>query len=995
MAEKLTNEEMSGQLTKQEKVVSLFKFIGELNKLKQKVILRVSEYPWWKPIAAFPEDPDNIKIYYRDRVENEESDEINNVLLSVHRPEFQQCPEPESEFEEWLEAGWDNYRNEVKVKEFFLYPLDQMNFSEQELEEHSQRIDEENKTYKELFSDSAERVSAYTTWMGKRDIWAEKQKVLARTRNFFSELYKICVDLDRDAETLELVVADGFIRDRLNPQIDHPLLTRRVKIRHDSVENTIYIEDSDVETELYTVMFQSMENVNLASINHLRDDLHQNDYHPLDRNDLPVFLKMFIHQLSSESVYSETGVPENWQKKERLLLYRNPCYILRKRMDGALKAIEQIVEHVNETGEVPDPIGDIVSGGKIDIPEDTEEPSIEEQLAAVGGESVDILLSKEANKEQLEIARRIERYNAVLVQGPPGTGKTHTIANLMGHFLAQGKSVLVTSHTQKALSVLKEKVAPGLQSLCVSVLDDSNVDMEKSIDGITSYMAQTTSFEVKKEMESLGQERKEIINELAAVRKKLFATINQECNCIVYNGESVSPSAAAAYVQKNSEHLSYIPGKVHLHEPLPLTFAELTELYQSNGIISLQDESEFEHDIPNPTDIMSPETFEQMTTFLYEYEQEYNKAHSMEIRENHLQRESMERQISGLQKKLERKESREMELELRQLQEQLEETPELKPVRFFADDCSSEALTSLMAANNGVFSVISTEGGIFDIMAGRYSNKSNIDVWLKGHCGDAIYVDRMTREAECIMHPALSAILSIQPSVLDEIMSNTTMTGRGLIARFLYASPPSRIGSRVFRTQPIPPEVTAAYRSLIFRLMALPIGGDAQTVHLSEKAFDLMADYFQEHEKFLVGEGQAISDWASKYIGAVLRIAGLLHCADMEDDKAEVTASTMSKAIQIGKYFLAHSTYAYSMMGTDLTIQKAKFVLAKLKKKNVSVIKRSELFQMCRGKFFKKTEEIFPTLELLEGHGYIRLEEPERQSVGRPADVKIIVNPTA
>ena len=198
--------------------------------------------------------------------------------------------------------------------------------------------------------------------------------------------------------------------------------------------------------------------------------------------------------------------------------------------------------------------------------------------------------------------------------------------------------------------------------------------------------------------------------------------------------------------------------------------------------------------------------------------------------------------------------------------------------------------------------------------------------------GDAIYVDRMTREAECIMHPALSAILSIQPSVLDEIMSNTTMTGRGLIARFLYASPPSRIGSRVFRTQPIPPEITAAYRSLIFRLMALPIAGDAQTVYLSEKAFDLMADYFQEHEKFLVGEGQAISDWASKYIGAVLRIAGLLHCADMEDDKAEVTSSTMSKAIQIGKYFLAHSTYAYSMMGTDLSIQKAKFVLAKLKK---------------------------------------------------------------
>ena len=382
-----------------------------------------------------------------------------------------------------------------------------------------------------------------------------------------------------------------------------------------------------------------------------------------------------------------------------------------------------------------------------------------------------------------------------------------------------------------------------------------------------------------------------------------------------------------------------------------------------------------------------------MTKYLYEYEQEYNLSRSSDIRENRLQRESLERQIVSLKKKLERSENQETELELRQVEEQLEDTPELKPVRFFADDCSSEALTSLMAANGGVFSVISTEGGIFDIMAGRYSNKANIDIWLKGHCGDAIYVDRMTRDAECILHPALSAILSIQPSVLDEIMTNATMTGRGLIARFLYASPPSRIGGRTFRTPPVPPDISAAYRSLIFHLMALPYTDEPQTLYLSEKAFDRMADYFLEHERFLAGEGQAISDWASKYIGAVLRIAGLLHGAEMGDGEREISVATMNRAIQIGKYFLAHSGYAYSMMGTDLSIQKAKFVLAKLKKKNITVIKRSELFQMCRGKFFKKTEEIFPTLELLEAHGYLRMEEPERQSVGRPADVKIFVNP--
>lgn len=598
-------------LTEQEKVIFLFKFLEELNKLKQKVILRVSDYPWRRPVELFPDDPENAKVYHRDRVESEESEGSDSILLSVHKPEFQQCPEPDPCFAAWLEPGWDSYLHTARVKEFVLHPLGQTVLPGQGAEAFQQRVDEGNQTYKEFFSDDAARALAYESWFTARSEWTERQTVLAETRDFFTELYKLCIDLERDPETLELVVADGFIRDREAPEIDHPILTRRVKIRHDASENTIYIEDTDVETELYTAMFQVMGDLNSSSINQLQDDLHQNDYHPLDRNDLPVFFKTFIHLLSAESLYSEDGVPDGWQEKERLLLYRNPCYILRKRMDGTLKAIEQIIEHVEKTGEVPSPIGNLVEGGKIDIPEDLEEASLEERLAAVGGESVDILLSKQANREQLEIARRIEQYPAVLVQGPPGTGKTHTIANLLGHFLAQGKSILVTSHTQKALRVLKEKVAPGLQSLCVSMLDDSNVDMERSVDGITSYMSRYTSMEVKKELDTLGEERKEIISELAAVRKKLFSMIHQECSCIVYNGEGISLSAAASYVFENKDTLAYIPGPVRLYEPLPLSPTELAELYQSNGEISAQDEAEFVLDIPNPADVMSPEDFAQ------------------------------------------------------------------------------------------------------------------------------------------------------------------------------------------------------------------------------------------------------------------------------------------------------------------------------------------------------------------------------------------------
>ena len=267
-------------------------------------------------------------------------------------------------------------------------------------------------------------------------------------------------------------------------------------------------------------------------------------------------------------------------------------------------------------------------------------------------------------------------------------------------------------------------------------------------------------------------------------------------------------------------------------------------------------------------------------------------------------------------------------------------------------------------------------------------------IWLKGHCGDAIRVDRPGREPEYIPNPALSAILTIQPVVLDEIMSNATMAGRGLIARFLYASPPSMIGGRRFCTPEIPAETSTAYKEMIYQLMGIPKPDEPTVLTLTPHATDVIAHHFHEHEIYLAGEGQMISDWASKYIGAVLRIAGLLHVAEPDRDDDEISSDTMRRAIQIGKYFLAHSAYAYSMMGNDLSIKKAQFVLGKLKKDRITSIKRWELAKLCRGKFFKKSEDLYPTLELLQSCGYILQTDANTQPTpGRRPDILVLVNP--
>ena len=81
-------------------------------------------------------------------------------------------------------------------------------------------------------------------------------------------------------------------------------------------------------------------------------------------------------------------------------------------------------------------------------------------------------------------------------------------------------------------------------------------------------------------------------------------------------------------------------------------------------------------------------------------------------------------------------------------------------------------------------------------------------------------------------------------------------------------------------------------------------------------------------------------------------------------------------------------------MGTDLSVQKAQFVLGRIKRERITSVKRWELAKLCRGKYFKNSESIQPTLDLLESYGYIRIENAEDvQRPGRKSDTMIVVNP--
>jgi hypothetical protein len=81
----------------------------------------------------------------------------------------------------------------------------------------------------------------------------------------------------------------------------------------------------------------------------------------------------------------------------------------------------------------------------------------------------DLFFPKAFNNEQVEIVRRLEANDGVVVQGPPGTGKTHTISNIICHYLAQGRRVLVVSHGEAALFVLRDQLPDEVRDLAISI----------------------------------------------------------------------------------------------------------------------------------------------------------------------------------------------------------------------------------------------------------------------------------------------------------------------------------------------------------------------------------------------------------------------------------------------------------------------------------------------------------------------------------------------
>ncbi|GAB1694294.1 hypothetical protein KRM28CT15_60970 [Krasilnikovia sp. M28-CT-15] len=242
--------------------------------------------------------------------------------------------------------------------------------------------------------------------------------------------------------------------------------------------------------------------------------------------------------------------------------------------------------------------------------------------------------------------------------------------------------------------------------------------------------------------------------------------------------------------------------------------------------------------------------------------------------------------------------------------------------------------------------------------------------------------------------------LAVQPEVLRDIAGMPGFRGLGLLARILFAVPENTVGHRKIGADPIPAKVAADYHDNL-KSLVLDLAAKTETVVLvlSPEANAMVLDIERQVEPRLAPGGAwgHIVDWGSKYTGAVVRIAGLLHLAEHAHGGWErpVSADTLERAAMIGEFYAAHALAAFDDMGADQHTRNARTILAWIERTATRAFTKRDVFRALKSAQIPTAADFDPPLAVLEAHGYLRQLNPPAptKAGGRPPSPSYLVHP--
>jgi hypothetical protein len=224
------------------------------------------------------------------------------------------------------------------------------------------------------------------------------------------------------------------------------------------------------------------------------------------------------------------------------------------------------------------------------------------------------------------------------------------------------------------------------------------------------------------------------------------------------------------------------------------------------------------------------------------------------------------------------------------------------------------------------------------LLGGHAMSKDNLSRFL-GNVSSLFSGEPISRTRVEEHHYAigrLSVLLFSQPIVAMDFLSSDMIMQQGLGNRFMYSTPPSLMGTRLYadvelENDPVYTQFCdqlAALASLEWKISADTGGMDVRTVRMSPEAKKIWVAFYNSAELSAKagGDAEAHEGYVTRFPEQVMRLAALL--AMLDDPNVEhISEQVMERAVALGSYYLTSALDAFKVMPANKDEMDAKTLL--------------------------------------------------------------------
>lgn len=591
-------DETTGEDPRLDRAIRLFEFLARVQQIKSRTPRTFETYERDGDVIWFHALPNHPAISTMHRAGGADPGE---PMLTVERVPRMAPPSPPEAVAVWLTERVDDPESEPMLVDERV--VDGASGDEWSTDVAVQRLE-----------DQRDVVDAYDRWLPGWRAWATRELESIPVRELYGRLFSIHITSVSHPEELEIVCGVaclGWHPDEHDRAQRHAFTAAAaVDFDDDSGRLTVRAIESMDTLSLELDMLDPAVIRDPQRISEIRDAARSLEAHALDRDEASLLGRRLVHCLDPDGQYVDDELAPS-AGREPVISYA-PAVILRKRsQQGLLHVFEAIASQMSEAGQVPEGLLPLID------PNHRPEPGLTWEGAdgAIVAVDDEVFLPLPVNDAQLRVVKKVDASAQTLVQGPPGTGKTHTAAALISHLLAQGKRVLVTAQTDRALKEVRTKLPEAIKPLSVAVVGagrEDMVDLKIAVERIavaaTEHEADVARDRIDRHLEEIDLLRRQ----RASVHHRLLEAREAEVRTYERPGTSGTLAAIAQLYEGSEASFSWIHDLVEVApdaEP-PLTDPEIAEWRRLlHDEVLLSDEADALKDLLDPAPLPSPEDF--------------------------------------------------------------------------------------------------------------------------------------------------------------------------------------------------------------------------------------------------------------------------------------------------------------------------------------------------------------------------------------------------